>query len=449
MFSLTARRQGAAAVLLALAAVPATAEEEEKKAPPPGLPAGLDWTFNLDAGYGVFGFDNSLYLNPRPDDPSGDLGDNWTEGMVKAGLSAVHSNSGGSEWYGKISAVGEGTFSSAPDLVGSDATSFGVEDAYIGWRSGTSIGGGENVLDFTVGRTQYKLGHGMILYDGASEGGSRGGYWTNARKAFEFAAIGRFSSGNNKFEVFYLDRDELPESDSGSKLVGLNYEYSFGEDNTLGATYMKWSAKEAVRPDRDGMEVYNLRAFVAPFSSLKGLSFELEWAQEENDVLIDSMAWNAAASYQFGGSWAPKLTYRYAFFEGDDPDTVENENFDGLFTGFYDWGTWWQGEIGGGYLLSNSNLISSQLRLHVKPTETISTGLIFLDFSLDHPESFDPTITSSDAGMELDWYMDWSITSNFILSFVAAFGEPGEAVEQSTGRTENFTYGMIYGAYSF
>lgn len=445
MNPLDTRSRISAAVLLALATAPAFAEDEAKPAPPPGLPAGVDWTFNLDATYGAFGFDNSLYLNPRPDDPSGDLGDNWTEGTLKAGLGGVYRNSGGSEWYGKLSAVGEGTFSSAPDLVGSDATSFGVEDAYIGWRSG-----GENPMwDFSVGREQYKLGHGMILYDGASEGGSRGGYWTNARKAFEMAAIGRFTSGSNKVEVFYLDRDELPESDSGSKLVGLNYEYSFGEENTLGATYMKASAKENVRPDRDGMEVYNLRAYVAPFPSLKALSFEAEWAQEENDVLIDSMAWNVAASYQFGSAWAPKLTYRYAFFEGDDPDTVENENFDGLFTGFYDWSTWWQGEIGGGYLLSNSNLISSQLRLHVKPTESISTGLIFLDFSLDHPESFDPTITSSDAGQELDWYMDWSVTSNFIVSFVAAVGKPGEAVEQSTGRTGNFTYGMIFGAYSF
>jgi hypothetical protein len=160
----------AAAVLLALATSAAgAAEEEAKPAPPPGLPSGIDWTFNLDATYGAFGFDNSLYLDPRPDEPSGDLGDNWTEGTLKAGLGGVFKNAGGSEWYGKLSAVGEGTYSDAPDLVGSDATSFGVEDAYIGWRSGTSIGGGENVLDFTVGRTQYKLGHGMLLYDGSSE----------------------------------------------------------------------------------------------------------------------------------------------------------------------------------------------------------------------------------------------------------------------------------------
>jgi hypothetical protein len=445
MTPLDHRSKIAAAVLLALSATPlSAADEEAKPAPPPGLPAGVDWTFNLDATFGAFGFGNSLYRNPRPD-PSGDLGDNWTEGTLKAGLGGVYTSDGGGEWYGKISGVGERTFGAAPPLVGGDSSSFGVEDLYIGWRSG----GDENTWDFTVGRAQYKLGHGMLLYDGASEGGSRGGYWTNARKAFELAAIGRFKPGNGTIEAFYLDRDELPESDSGSKLWGLNFEYAIGEDTTLGATYMSWSAREDMAPQRDGLDVYNLRAFTAPFPGLKQLSFELEYAQEDNGELLDSTAYNALAAWQFDDGWKMKLSYRYAFFEGDDPDTVENEAFDGLFTGFYDWSTWWQGEIAGGYLISNSNLISNQLRLSAKPSESISTGLIFFDFKLDHAESFDPFVTSSDIGIELDWYMDWTINDNFILSFVAAVGEPGEAIEQSNGRTDTFVYGMIFAAYSF
>jgi hypothetical protein len=329
--------------------------------------------------------------------------------------------------------------------VGGDSTSFGVEDLYIGWRSG----GEKPLWDFSVGREGFKLGHGMLLYDGASEGGSRGGYWTNARKAFELAAIGRFKPGNSTIEAFYLDRDELPESDSGSKLWGVNYEYAIGEDTTLGATYMSWSAKESMAPQRDGLDVYNLRAFTAPFPNMKALSFELEYAMEDNGELLDSTAWNALAAWQFDDSWKLKLSYRYAFFEGDDPDTVENEAFDGLFTGFYDWSTWWQGEIAGGYLISNSNLISSQLRLSAKPTESISTGLIFLDFTLDQAESFDPLVTSDDIGTELDWYMDWSVNGNFTMSFVLAAAEPGEAIEQSNGRTDTFVYGMIFAAYSF
>ena len=454
------RNAVAAGILLALAAMPGLAEEpattpaaEEAAEPantPPGLPSGLKWTFNLDASAGTFGFADSLYTDPKPEQPSGNLSDNWSEASIKPALSAEYTTGSSSQVYGKLSAVGTRTFGAAPTLVGDDASSFDIEDAYIGWRSGTSLGDlGENVLDFTVGRTQYKLGHGMLLYDGGADGGSRGGYWTGARKAFEFAAIGRFKPGNNTIEAFYLDKDDMPEADSDSKLWGLNYEYAIGEDTTLGATYMKWSADPDEAPQRDGLEVYNLRAYTAPFAGLKALSFEAEYAEEDNGDALDSTAWNVLAAYQFSSRWQPKLSYRYAFFEGDDPATAKNEAFDGLLTGFSDWGSWWQGEIAGEYFVSNSNLISHQVRLHVTPTEAISTGLIFYDFQLDKPASFGPTVTSDDVGYELDWYMDWSVNDNFILSFVAAAAEPGDAIEQSSGRTNTFWYGMIFAAYSF
>jgi hypothetical protein len=121
---------------------------------------------------------------------------------------------------------------------------------------------------------------------------------------------------------------------------------------------MKWSAND-LRPSRDGMDVINLRAFLTPIPSLKALSFNFEYAKEDNGDLIDSDAWNAEVGWQLETAWKPKISYRYAVFEGDDPDTTTNEAFDGLWTGFYDWGTWWQGEIAGEYFASNSNLITT------------------------------------------------------------------------------------------
>jgi hypothetical protein len=58
---------------------------------------------------------------------------------------------------------------------------------------------------------------------------------------------------------------------------------------------------------------------------------------EDNGNLIESTAWNAQGGWQFEGAWKPKLSYRYAIFEGDNPNTQKNEAFDGLWTGFYDW----------------------------------------------------------------------------------------------------------------
>jgi hypothetical protein len=425
---------------------PPPAEPEER---PTGLPGQLEWTFNFDAGWGNFGFQNSLFTNPK-EDVEENLSDQWFEGYVKPALSGSYNTSDHGEFYGKVSVVGERTYGSVPAAFGEDVSSFGPEDLYIGWRSGQAIDMGENLLDFTVGRAQYRLGHGFLLYDGNAEGGSRGGYWTNARKAFEFAAVGRFKPGPHTAEVFYLDKDELPENDSGSRLWGVNYELAIGELTTLGATYMGVMADEAFRPERDGLDIFNVRAYTSPLPGVPDLSFEFEYALEDNGLALDSDAWTLQAAYQLSNVvWKPKLSYRYAFFEGDDPTTSRNEAFDPLFLGFYDWGQWWQGEIGGEYFLSNSNLISHMVRAHVTPIDAIGTGLLFFQFTLDEPASFAEGVTDDDVAFEIDWYMDWKINQNFTASLIAAYADPGTAVQQGFDRTKNFTYGMIYLAYSY
>ena len=119
------------------------------------------------------------------------------------------------------------------------------------------------------------------------------------------------------------------------------------------------------------------------------------------------------------------LSYRYAYFQGDDPTTAANEAFDPLLLGFYDWGSWWQGEIAGEYFLSNSNLISHQIRAHVQPSDAISGGVLFFNFRLDQPQAVAPTVTDKDVALEIDFYTDWKLNKNFTASFVLAFANPG------------------------
>src|SRR5262249_44935234 len=88
---------GSFALIRAAAAAFARARASEKpaeaqpEAPSTGLPSvrGLEWQFHLVASFGAFGFAHSLYTNPKPDEPSGNLSDNWFEGAVKPGLSAT------------------------------------------------------------------------------------------------------------------------------------------------------------------------------------------------------------------------------------------------------------------------------------------------------------------------------------------------------------------------
>jgi hypothetical protein len=422
----------------------ARAQEAER---PTGLPKKGTWAFNLDAGMGTFGFAHSLYTDVRPD-PSGNLSDNWVESFIKPALSATFPV-GKTELFGKISAVGERTFGAPPTLVGEDASSFQVEDLYLGWRSGTALGIGENAVELIGGRSQYRIGHGFLLWDGGGDGGSRGGFWSNARKAWQYAGIARFQPKHHTFEAFYLDRDEVPESETGTRLFGGNYDLNVGDATNIGASYLRFMADTAVRPSRDGLNVFNVRVFTN-LPVLPDLALEGEYAREDNGDLRSSTAWTAQAGYELSKvAWKPRLSYRYAFFQGDDPATSKDESFDALIPGFYDWGTWWQGEIAGEYFLSNSNLISHQVRLHLKPAGSVSGGLMGFAFQLDQPASLAPGVTSKDLALELDGYCDWSVNSNFIVSFIAAFAHPQDAIAQAYNRTQDFVYGMIYIAYAY
>jgi len=428
-------------LLPALAAQDSTAKPEER---PTGLPKGPTWTFNISAGVGYFTYGNSLYEANRPDAPPAGTGANWAEGYVKPSISAVLPT-GKSELYGALAVVGERTFAAPPPLVGSEASSYGLENLYIGWRSGKSLSIGENAIDISLGMEPFKLGQGLLLWDGGAEGGVRGGYWSNARSAWLYAAIAKFNLKASTIDLFALQRNPVPGYDQKNKVYGINYQLMLGTATTLGATYMHLANDSLAY--RDGENVYNLRAFTSPFRSLPDLAINAEYAYEDNGNLLSSNGWYAEIGYTFSKvAWKPVLSYRYAWFEGDNPSTTKSEAFDPLFTGFYDWGTWWQGEIAGEYFLLNSNLISNQIRLRATPNDKLSPNLIAYFFSLDRAPM---SVTSKDIGFELDAILDWKMNANMTFSFVLATLSPGGAVKQEFNRTSNLNYGMIYFAYSY
>jgi len=408
---------------------------------------GLKWTFNFDATWGTFGFGNSLFQDPRENTPI-DLSDQWFEGAMKGALNGVFTLASTSQVYGTASAVGERTYGSAPRLVGPDLSSFGAEEFSIGWRSGKSIGNSENLVDVVAGRVPYRIGHGMLVADGSAEGGSRGGYWSNARKAFELGVIARLSPGPNRIEAFYLDRDDLPEHDIGTRLAGLNYEFAPAEHSTIGASWFRTFANDPDALRRDGMNVFNARVYSEP-PMLRGLGVEAEYAAERNGNLVASNAWTIEPSLSIEAAWSPRVSYRYAFFQGDDPASAEDEAFDSLMPGFHDWGTWFQGEIVGGYALANSNLISHRARIHVEPRDTISGGLMLYKFNIDQPATFEDGVTSRELAAEADLYVDWQVVERLTASFVVAFADPQAAAEQAYGRTRSFRYGLVFLAYKY
>ena len=103
---------------IAVLPVAARAQDAPATAKPTGLPASVDWTFNFDAGWGTFGFANSLFDNPKEPGVDENLSDQWFEGYVKPALSGTYTLASSSEIYGKVSAVGERTYGSVPAAFG-------------------------------------------------------------------------------------------------------------------------------------------------------------------------------------------------------------------------------------------------------------------------------------------------------------------------------------------
>src|SRR5262245_31219248 len=65
-------------------------DTDKQEARPTGLPPRIVWTVNFDAGWGTFGFANSLFDNPKEAGVDDNLSDQWFEGYVKPALSGSY-----------------------------------------------------------------------------------------------------------------------------------------------------------------------------------------------------------------------------------------------------------------------------------------------------------------------------------------------------------------------
>lgn len=398
----------------------------------------FSWDWGSLGGFGYFNFRNSLFVDREPDSP-GNLSEDWGEFFIKPWVSFEYAVGTG-VFYGKASWVYSKTGENAAEISGGSASSSDLDDFWVAWTSGEVDGDG---FGLGAGRYPYVIANQFLLSDGYADGGSRAGYWSNPRRAWKKAVAAFYEGHGHHVTAFYLRRDEQPESDSDTRISGINYEWTSGGDRwQLGASYLATEANE-MAAQRDGADIINLRVYATPFDA--PFTVEAEWVDEDNGLALQANAWYIQPYWTFENlSWKPVLYYRYAYFEGDNPDTLANENYDPLFPGFYDWGSWWQGEIAGEYFLSNSNLKTHMLRLHTTPTDKISTGLLFFDYTLDQTGSYQGGVISDEIGQEINWYMDWKFHKYFSVSFVLARTQPGKAVEEAHDRTKDFKYGMIY-----
>jgi hypothetical protein len=386
-------------------------------------------------------------------DNLGETSNYWFEQVGKLALTGQAALAGYGTMYGKVSGIF--TAAQRTDAAGSDVpddtpSDLAWEDAYVGWRSASLFESslGTDAIDLSYGRQRYQVGSGFLFSDGGSDGGQRAAYWIGPRKAFKQAAVAKVTTHGVEARGVFLEPNDNPHSDT--KLYGLDLQWGTEDLGSIGGGL--YHIFDSRIDTRDGMNVYDIRADVTPLKgkqTLPGLTLKGEFTYEKNGDTQEGFGYYGELGYDFGEAlpWTPYLSYRYAHFSGDDPNSSKDQNFDPLFYGFSDWGTWSQGEILSEYVLLNQNLNSSTIRLAASPTEDLKLNLLYYYFWLDDAAGFG-TEGSSFAD-EVDLTADYTLNDHVFFSLVGGVANPRNGASNFTGGNNLWSYGMFYTNISF
>ncbi len=331
-----------------------------------------------------------------------------------------------------------------------------TEELYLGWKSGKLLDNtGNNTVDLSAGRQNYKLGSGFLLFYGADNGGNRGANWINPRTAFDNTLIGRVNVQDVKLEGFHLETRPLNPADK-RHYQGANIEYKHSDRASVGISYINTTnsrslhdagstiplAEQAVNND-----TYDARA---DFSPLPDVTLSAEYVYQTNTETTSAFELTDKTQIHASGGfgqveykrqdlfWQPAVTYRYA---------IQDQGFDAMSPGFTTWGTWFQGEINGEWVLNNTNLITHQGKLVLTPTESLALNLVYLNYRFVNPDVL--ALTAANYGNEVDFLTDWEINDAVSLSAGIEAFVPDEAGKQYLGGNKVWLQGMASASFEF
>ena len=360
--------------------------------------------------------------------------------------------------YGVVVGRVSGVFSATGGL-DAEATNLGnlypydyaLECGYLEWDSGPLFPElGYDAITISGGPQNYPIADGFLFMRGATNGGSRGADWLNPRNAFRQTGIVSLRTHDILLQGFYLEPNYNPSTHI--KLGGLNFQTPLGEYVSVGFTYCNIFRSDT--PQEKGMNLFYGRADATPVPAFPDFHLIGAFAAESNGQrATGANGWYASPYYEFSQlPWSPTLYYRYASFTGGGPKG--NRNFDPLFYGSSDWGSWYQGEILGNWFVTNSNLITHQVRAEFAPTESTTIDLLFYKFLLYSREqdlSVPPAtpVSSKNLAEEVDLAFQYAPTPWWLIAATISAAIPERAATQITGGTQTWVQSMLTTSFTF
>lgn len=398
----------------------------------------------------------------------------WLEVYAKPGVELTHDLDGSGEIYGGFSVVASAT-------LGTDAFDqkntgrITIEEAFVGFRTGTVETG---QFDISVGAQELKLGTGMLISNGASNGFERGAVKLGPRKAWERTVIARFRQQDLTATAFFIDPNELASNNTKTHSVGGDIRFDWGRSDFAGVSYVNVLQSGAPYPQaapggigppdfldggRDGLNAISFYSLIHPApSAIPGLYVGLDGAFQWNDR-IDLDAWGGRIKIGHAWNdkpWRPDLSWSYQTFSGDDPDTPGLERFDPLnYEGSpASWATGSKAAL----VFINSNVQSHQLTLRTMPSPkdflTLRAAHIRVN-ELRSPIQFGQATRleiSEDLGSVIsgvtanhladDFFVEYTriLTPNIFLTGGFSISIPGKGIENAFGGdAPNWTGGFI------
>lgn len=400
----------------------------------------------LNGGFGTFADDNAFFGegedftqgNPVADQPADYGVTSWAEYFLEPGIGGIVGIGNSDIYvYGAISGLFSGRIGSDIYTEGS-TTFFDFERAYAGFLW-TNMGKNQNMmLNVSAGRNFFQLNDGFLFskYSGSSNAGSRGSVYLSSRTTFQKTVLATLTANNWTFSGFFLEPQELfPDRQTNVNYTGVTAGYN--NDRSLDANITvfqrtggrgTYSLPGNETLDRKGLWVINPKLWLNNILET-GLFIKSEYALETKTNML-AHAWYAGGGIR-KNEWRfkPSLYYRYAFMQGDDPDTQTYERFDPILTGGL--GNWVQG-LNYRKVIGTGNIISHRIELvgYLSDKLRVSADAFFLKaHELNNLGGLAPIseLTSEYFGEEFSLTAQYNINSNFLLLGVLSGAYPGNA----------------------
>lgn len=431
-------------------------------------PVRVKWGFEA-IGQGSFGADSWWNLSKRfAPDATFNPDRVWAEGWFKP---SARTDVTVSEWlqaYSGASIVGSGNLGRDLFEEGNRGL-LSVEDAYLGVRFGNSEE--QRTLDLSYGRQPYKIGSGMLIGVGASNGFERGAATIFARRAWAEAALAKANWGPFSFDTFYLRPNELRSSDTGTHLAGGKAEFALGENQYAGIASI--NVLESNLPylgapvrffesGRDGLRVIHTYTRVNPLrEALPGLYVAGDFAYQWNDRIdLRAFAYSGEVGHRFGNlPFQPTAAYAFRHFSGDDPGTAALEKFDPLF--YEGSPPLWSSGSNGSFVFINSNVLAHRVSLaltvtprdyvnlyywHVRAAQ-VNSPLQFGMFARLDVTGGEPKLVSGvpNAHLSDDFYAEYTraVSQNIFVTTGLSVSIPGRGLKAVAPETTTWFGGLM------